>query len=506
MTARVLIIGGGVTGLAAAYQMRRAQDEGADITFELHERDWYLGGKVAGEIVPDPETGEPFIVDGGPDCYSSFKPAAMRVARMAGIGDQRVPSNEAKKAVYIWRDGQMHRLPEGFIMFVPTQIAPVFETELLTEQGKSEIWRDLSVPAPERQEGVRHDESLESFVLRRFGREVLDYLAEPFLGGVHASEPATMSLAATFPMYLDMEARHGSVIRGTSLGVAARERAAAGKPKDPNNTVFSSFRLGMHQLTDAIADAAGRENLHANSGVAAVRASRDGAPRYHVEFENGQRAEFDAVVFATESNHGATLTADVDSELSRALAGIPNITSATCSFAFKADEVGLEKDGFGVLIPAIEKRDLLAATWSSTKWCNRAPEGRVLIRGFIGTPHNQDVMQKSDEGLTGIVLSELRTVMGIDENAKPLFSRFYRWTMGMAQYTMGHLDRVETIEARTAVIPGVAVGGGCLRGVGVPNCIESGEAAARKVLGDLGFEVSPPAPPAGQSAPAPQKG
>ena len=487
MTRSVAIIGGGATGLAAAYQLKRAQDAGADITFALFERDSYLGGKVAGEIVPDPITGEPFIVDGGPDCYSSFKPAAMRIARAAGIGDQRIPSNEARKAVYIWRDGKMHRLPDGFTMFVPTKIAPVFETELLTEQGKREIWRDLTELAAPREEGVRYDESLESFVLRRFGREVLDYLAEPFLGGVHASDPKSMSLAATFPMYLDMEARHGSVIRGTALGAAARERAAAGKPKDPNNTVFSSFRLGMHQLTDAMADAAGREHLHTENGVRSITRGDAQNGTYRIELESGEVRAFDAVVIATESNHGATLSAGIDTDLSEALAGIPNITSATCSIAFKADEVGMEHDGFGVLIPAVEKRDLLAATWSSTKWSNRAPEGRVLVRGFIGTPHNQEIMEKSDEELTEIVLRELREVMGISPDAEPLFSRFYRWTLGMSQYTMGHLDRVETIEARCSEIPGVGVGGGCLRGVGVPNCIESGEAAARKVLGDLGY-------------------
>lgn len=489
MTTHIAIIGGGATGLGAAFLLKRAADSGADVSFSLYEKDARLGGKVAGEIVPDPETGEPFVVDGGPDCFSSHKPAAMRIARLAGIGDQRLPSNEARKAVYLFRGDKIHPLPDGFSMFVPTKLAPLFETEYLTEQGKQEMLRDLTAPKKELVAGERNDETLESFIVRRFGREVLDYVAEPFVGGVHASAPESMSLAASFPMYLDMEQKYGSVIRGTVLGVAARERAAAGKPKDPNNTVFSSFKGGVHQLTDAMADAAGRENLHVGVGVVHVDVvkSSGGGQTYSLMLSNGDVVSADGVIFATESHAGARLMADVDAELAANCGAIPNLTSATCSFAFKADEVGLTHDGFGILVPAVENRNLLAATWSSTKWSNRAPEGRVLIRGFIGTPHNQHVMEKSDEELTAIVLQELVEVMGVSPEAKPLFSRFYRWTLGMSQYTMGHLDRVEFIEQRAAETHGLALGGGCFRGVGVPNCIESGERAAIKIMADYGI-------------------
>lgn len=487
---RVAIIGGGATGLGAAYLLKRAQNAGSEVEFTLYERASYLGGKIAGEVVADPETGEHYIIDGGPDCYSSHKPAAMRIAQLAGIGDQKLPSSEERKGTYIWRAGKIHPLPDGFSMFVPTQLAPVFESELLSEQGKREIWNDLLVEPRAVPEGERNDESLESFVVRRFGREVLDYLAEPFLGGVHASDPRTMSLAATFPMYLDMEQRSGSVIRATALGMAARERAAAGKPKDPNNTIFATFRMGMHQLTDAMVAAIGRENLLTNTGVASVEPSgrRDGEDGWTVTLDSGESHHFDAVVVATESNYAGALLEAADAELSAALRGIPNITSATCSMAFRAEDVSTPDKGFGVLVPAVEQRALLAATWSSTKWSNRAPSGRVLIRGFIGTPHNQEVMELDDEELTQVVLQEFRDILGVPAGVQPLFTRFYRWTLGMAQYTMGHLDRVETVESRCNALVGMGVGGGCLRGVGVPNCIESGERAALKVLADLDIE------------------
>lgn len=486
-----VVIGGGATGLGAAYFLKRAQDAGHEFTWDLYERDNRIGGKVAGEIVADPETGEPYIIDGGPDCFTSRKPAAMRVARLAGVGDQKLPSNEDFKGTYIWRDGKKHHLPAGFSMFVPTQLEPVFETELLSEQGKHEIFKDLTAPKKVLVEGERNDETLESFIVRRFGREVLDYLAEPFIGGVHASAPESMSLAASFPMYLDLEQKHGSVIRGIVEMMASRAKAAAAAPARPEpapgakpaqrQTLFATFSQGLHQLTDAMADAAGRNRLHTGISIEDVVRQGEG---YLIKTDGGREIFADGIIVATESYAAAKILKNVAPEMAEAFAGIPNLTSSTCSFAFKAEDITVPESGFGVLVPAVEERALLAATWSSTKWTNRAPEGRVLIRGFCGTPHNQELMEKSDEELTEIILEELREIMDVRPGAQPLFSRFYRWHLGMSQYTMGHLDRVETIECSAASTKGLDVGGGCLRGVGVPNCIESGERAAMKVLAD----------------------
>lgn len=496
-----VVIGGGATGLGAAFLLKRAQDAGHEFTWDLYERDNRLGGKVAGEIVNDPETGEPFIIDGGPDCFTSRKPAAMRVARLAGIGDQKLPSNEDFKGTFIWRGGKKHRLPAGFSMFVPTQLEPVFTTELLSEEGKREIFKDLTAPKKVVPEGERNDETLESFIVRRFGREVLDYLAEPFIGGVHASAPETMSMAASFPMYLDLEQKYGSVIRGTVEMMAARTKVAAAQAAKQasqppvqvvstatgttqpaqRQTLFATFSQGLHQLTDAIADAAGREHLH--TGISIEEVTRQGTG-YLIRTDDGREIFADGIIVTTESYAAAEILKDVAPEMAEAYAGIPNLTSSTCSFAFKTEDITVPTHGFGVLVPAVEQRALLAATYSSTKWINRAPEGRVLVRGFCGTPHNQELMEKSDEELTEIILDELREIMDIRPGAQPLFSRFYRWHLGMSQYAMGHLERVETIERVAAATCGLDVGGGCLRGVGVPNCIESGERAAMKVLSD----------------------
>lgn len=486
----IVVIGAGATGLGAAFLLERAVRSGLNISYALYEKDPRVGGKIAGETVIDEKTGARFIIDGGPDCYSAYKPAAMRVAGLMGMRDQKLESNEERKGTFIWRKDKKHPLPQGFSMFVPTELGPVFDTELLSEEGKRGLLRDLIVPPKEVAEGEFNDETLESFIVRRFNREVLDYLAEPFIGGVHASDPRSMSLAASFPMYLEMEQKYGSVIRASVEGRKAREAAAAKRAEQGIKTpsIFATFKEGMHQLTDAIARELNPEALHLACPVQSV-AHTDGA--YELRLEDGSAVHADGLVIATESFAGALLCAGISEELSAAYEGIPNLTSSTCSFAFRAEDVELPEKGFGTLVPAVEERSLLAATWSSTKWSNRAPEGYVLIRGFCGTPHNQELMAtKSDEELTAIVLEELREIMDVKADAVPLFSRFYRWELGMSQYTLGHLDRVETIERICAKTPGLAAGGGCFRGVGVPNCLDSGEAAVYKIFKDFDLEYS----------------
>jgi oxygen-dependent protoporphyrinogen oxidase len=572
-TKHIVIVGAGATGLAAAYYLERAKQAGLDISYTVLERDERVGGKVAGEIVLDPELSEPYVVDGGPDCFSAFKPGGRRMTSLLGCENDWLPSNDPKKKVYIYRAGKMHELPEGFVMFVPTDLGPLFETELLSEEGKMDMIREMTIPARDWSKtgqskdgkgAARRDEAMGPFIERRFGKEVLDYIAEPFLGGVHASEPSDMSLEAHFPLYFDMEEKYGSVIRGTVEGKAKRKRmaAAAAKNADPKkkniwgNTVFASYKLGMHELTDAMAEHSAH-NIRTGVKVESITRNEEGAyilelcpesktSPYHsvgrvgALVEGGARGEeaqktlrscaaqhkdqavfcgyinedkisrdkladsaqtaqsfmsdrieADAVIIATESFAAADFLQDLDPDIAAAYEGIPNVSSSTISFAFKEEDLGEDRaDGFGVLVPAVEDRDLLAAAWSSTKCPGRAPEGRVLIRGFAGTPKNQAVMDLPDDELIQVVLDELRHVMGLPDDVEPLFARLYRWTLGMSQYKMGHLDRVETIEERTAKISGLACAGGCFRGVGIPNCIDGGEDAARKVLADFDLEYS----------------
>ncbi|MFA5844726.1 MAG: protoporphyrinogen oxidase [Coriobacteriia bacterium] len=479
---KVVVIGGGVAGLGAAFKVKRAADAGNDVTFTLVERDPRLGGKIASEV-----TGDGFIIDGGPDCFLTSKPAVHRVAELMGIDKDKMPTDDSRKKTLILSRGKLYEMPDGVMMFAPTKFVPFATTGLFTWPGKIRAGMDLFVPKKRVVEGELNDETLEHFILRRMGREILDRLAEPLVGGVHASDPAVMSLAATFPNLLDMEQKYGSMVRGF---LAARKMVEAMKkkyPPDPANpkTFFTSFKHGMQELTDTLADAAGRDKIR--TGVAVTAISRYG-DAWSVALSDGSVEACDAVIVATESWAAEPLMRPIDEAIADALAGIPSSSSATVSVGFDEDQVGIDMNAFGVLCPLVEKRSLMAATYSSTKWPGRAPEGKVLLRGFVGGPHNQAIMERSDDEIGEIVLSELRSILGV--KGEPLFKKVFRWHLGMPQYTMGHLDRVATVEDRSADITGLALAGGSYRGVGIPNCIESGERAVSKVLGEWGIDLA----------------
>lgn len=485
---KVIIVGGGVAGLGAAYKVKRAADAGADVEFVLLEKDDRLGGKVLGEYVEN-EYGT-FIVDGGPDSFLTAKPAVHRMAKLTGIEADKLPTDESRKKTLILSRGKLYEMPDGVMMFAPTKFVPFATTGLFSWPGKIRAGMDLLIPKKRVPAGERNDETLESFITRRMGKEILNRLAEPLVGGVHGSDPAQMSLAATFPNLLDMEQKYGCMIRAFLAQRKMVEEMRKKHPPDPKNpkTFFTAFTKGMHELTNAMADAAGREQMRTGVGVAGAARGADGT--WTVTLADGETVTGDAVILATESWAAEPIVRAFDTEIADALAAIPASSSGTCSFAFSEDEIGIDMNAFGVLCPSVEKRALLAATYSSTKWPGRAPKGAVMLRGFVGGPHNQAIMEKSDEEIRAIVLSELRDILGIDPKVKPLFSRFFRWTLGMPQYTMGHLDRVELIEARSKQIAGFALAGGSYRGVGLPNCIESGEAAVSKVLGEWGIELA----------------
>jgi oxygen-dependent protoporphyrinogen oxidase len=382
-------------------------------------------------------------------------------------------------------------MPDGVMMFAPTKFVPFATTGLFSWQGKVRMAVDLFIPRRKVAPGEVNDETLESFVVRRMGRECLDRLAEPLVGGVHASDPAQMSLAATFPRLLEMEQKYGSLMKAfiaTRRKIEEMRRKYPPKPGEKPRTFFTSFLNGMQQLTNRMADAAGRESIHTGAAVTSLRCVRPGA--WSAQLSNGSNVDGDAVIIATESWAAEPLIRAHDEAIADALANIPTSSSATVSIAFNENEVGFDLNAFGVLCPLVEGRALMAATYSSTKWPGRAPAGKVLLRGFVGGPHNQEILKRSDEELVQTVLAEFRDILGLNPFAKPIFSRVFRWHRGMPQYTLGHLERVTLIENHSAQIPGLALAGGCYRGVGVPNCIESGERAVSKVLGEWGIDLA----------------
>jgi oxygen-dependent protoporphyrinogen oxidase len=488
---RVIIIGGGVAGLGAAYKIRRAADAGNDVEFVLVEKDARLGGKLATEHVADSERGGSFVVDGGSDSFLTDKPAVHRVAKLLGIFDDETPTLDVNKKTFIVKKGRLVEMPDGIMMFAPTKIVPMATTRLYSWPAKFRMALDLVLPKKRITPGERNDESLESFVVRRMGRESLERLAEPLVGGVNGSDPKDMSLAATYPMLLDMEQQYGSLVKGF---LAQRRRVEEMKAKYPPKpgakprTFFSSFLEGLQFLTDRMADAAGRD--HITTGVAATAIGREADGSWRVMLDSGEALTGDAVIVAAEAWATAPLLRGVDTEIADLVASIPCSSSATILMGLDEADCPFDKRWHGILAPAIEHEPVTGISLMSSKWPDRAPEGRVLLRGFVGGPRDQEIISKSDEELIEIVRSSFVRLLGVKPDAKPVFARVFRWVGGMPQYTMGHLDRVDAIEARTAEIPGLALAGGAYRGVGVPNCLESGEKAVTKVLAEWGITLA----------------
>jgi oxygen-dependent protoporphyrinogen oxidase len=491
---KVIIIGGGAAGLGAAYKVRRAAAEGHDVDCVLVEKDGRLGGKLATDFIEDPEGGR-YIVDGGSDAFVMGKPAIGRIAGLLGIADDMTPACEENKKTLIVKGRRLIEMPDGIMMFAPTKLVPMATTRLYSWPAKLRMALDLVLPRKvkwaEGETAQDHDETLESFVVRRMGRECLDRLAEPLVGGVHASDPSQMSLAATFPNFLEMEQQFGSLVKGM---LDQRKRNEAMKKKYPPKpgakprTFFNTFRLGMQQLTDGMADAVGRERIM--TGVAAKDVARADDGTWRVTLDDGQVLEGDAVVVATEVWAAEKLVRGVDNAIADLLATIPCSSSATVPMAFRSDDFPDNRKWFGILSPLVENRPILAVTLSSSKWPGRTPDGRVLLRGFIGGPRNQHLLETSDQAIIETVRGQIVELLGMRPDAQPVFAKVYRWNGGMPQYTLGHLDRVDEIERQVAAVPGLGVAGGGYRGVGVPNCIESGERAVTKVVSEWGIDLA----------------
>jgi oxygen-dependent protoporphyrinogen oxidase len=486
-------VGGGIAGLGAAYKIRRAADAGHEVSFTLVEKDRRLGGKIHTDIAQDPDGGT-YIADGGSDAFLTDKTAVHRVARLLGVFDEETGTLDDTKKTFIVKDGLLVEMPDGIMMFAPTKIVPMATTTLYSWPAKLRMALDLVVPrrirwAPD-ETAQDHDESVESLVVRRMGRECLDRLAEPLIGGVNGSDPKDMSLAATYPMLLDMEQKHGSLVLGflaQRRKVEEMKRKYPPKPGARPRTFFSSFKLGLQFIIDRMADAAGRDRIR--TGVSATALRRDG-DRWAVTLSTGEVLAADAVIVAAEAWATTSLVREAVPAIADLVGTIPCSSSATVILAFDEVDCPFDKKWHGILTPAVEKRSLTGVSLMSSKWPDRAPKGRVLLRGFLGGPRDQDVLLKGDDELIELARTQMVDLIGVKADARPRYAKIFRWEGGMPQYTVGHLDRVDEIERLQGGVAGLALAGNAYRGVGVPNALESGERAVTKVLGDFGIVLA----------------
>lgn len=449
----VVIVGGGITGLTAARELVR--DLGAQGVLLL-ERNATLGGAVQTERVAG------FVIEGGPDSFVTFKPAARELCRDLGIAARLQGTREDRRGSFIKRQGRLFPMPPGLTGLVPSRLTPLLTTPLLSWRGKLRAGGELFVPR--RRDGA--DESLAAFTTRRFGREVYDWLVEPLLAGIHAADGQRLSVSATYPNLTETEQRHGGMLR-QMLGKPARE-PTGGSP-------FLAPVGGVAEIVEALERSIPPGVVRTGEAVARVEQSENG---YRVEAATGARYEARAVILATPAHVAGELVRPLDAGLAQMLAEIPFVSTATVSLAYRSTDVDTAFRGSGYLSPRAEGGPVVACTWASNKFAGRAPEGAELLRVFIGRDGVDDVVSQDDVRLTALAQAELQRTLGI--TASPTLVRVSRWPRAIPQYTVGHLDRVDAIDRRLEAHPGLILAGASYRGAGLPDCITQGRDAARR--------------------------
>ena len=464
---RIAIIGGGISGLSAAFSLEKRRQAGASLEYALFESSPRLGGVLVTERM------DGCLVEAGPDSFLTEKPWASDLCRGVGLGEQLIGSNDADRITYILTNGKLVGIPDGLMFMVPTKITPTMLSPLFSARTKLQMAREWFHP-PRKADA---DETVASFVERHYGSEMVDRLADPLLSGVYGGEASQLSVRAVLPRFAEMEATYGSLGRAM---LAARKKMGHAS-KVPTRPLFTSLKNGMQQMVDAIVSRLPASALNANT------------PVQRVQQENGSWVisagyasdEFDAVIMAIPARAAAELLSTTNESLASELRGIQYTSSVTVNLGYDRSVRASLPPGFGFIVPRSEGRRMLAATFVHNKFSRRAPDDRALLRCFIGGARNEQVLEAPDEEIIGIVRKELGQIIKL--TADPLFTRVYRWRNAMAQYGVGHLERLQRIDGLLQSLPGLALAGNGYRGIGVPDCVRSGSEAASKALLTVGL-------------------
>jgi oxygen-dependent protoporphyrinogen oxidase len=443
----VVIVGGGITGLSCAYTLA-----GRSIDFLLIEKQERLGGTIATERVDD------FILDTGPDAFLIQKPDGLALCRELGLDDDLIPTNPEQRAVYVLFRGRLHPLPEGMVLTVPSRFLPLALSGLFSPLGKLRMGLELFIPA--RRDG--QEESITSFVERRLGREVLDRLAEPLLAGIHSGDPDRLSMNELFPRFVGLEKKYGSLIRGIRKAKVPRGSGA-------KKTLFMSLSGGLSVLVDALVDKLPRDAIVQGAGVERIRREGSG---YVVETSAGEPISCRALALCLPAKAAGRLAEGLSADLSRTLTSQTSVSTAVVFLAFPREKVAHPLAGYGFVVPRTEGKRILAATFVSTKFPNRAPGSHVLLRGFLGGARDPEVLDLSDQQMVELVRRELSEILC--DLPAPSLSRVCRWTDSTPQVELGHGERTARIDSLLSQIPGLQVSANGLRGVGIPDCIADG--------------------------------
>jgi oxygen-dependent protoporphyrinogen oxidase len=488
VTMRIAIIGGGIAGLAAAYELEKARRAGAAVEYTLFEARERLGGCLSSEIVNGT------VLERGPDSFLSEKPAAAELCRELGLGAELTPSNDAARKTWIVVHNRLVPLPDGLMFLVPTKLIPTALTRLFSLPTKLRM--ALELLHPPRPSG--HDESVATLVERHFGAEVVDRLADPLLSGIFGGDAAQLSTRAVLPRLVEMESQYGSLTRGMLAAhrqMRARAKAAAqknGKTSGNKGTsshpaprsIFTTLRGGLQQLVDALAARLDPGSVRLATPVSGLEKVEGG---WKV-VAGGATDYYDAVILASPAWAASALLGPADAALGEELSAIPYSSSITVNLVYDEARLGRMPDGFGFLVPAVEGRVLLACTFVHRKFLGRTPPGKAVLRAFLGGMKNEALLTETDATLVATVRRELSEILGgvvVGIGIEPEYAQVTRWRRAMAQYSVGHQERIARIAARVAALPRLRLAGNAYDGIGIPDCIRLGRRAAKELVAQI---------------------
>jgi oxygen-dependent protoporphyrinogen oxidase len=466
---RIIIIGGGITGLATANRLIELSQRSA-LKFEvtLLESSPRLGGTLQTTHRDD------FLLEHGPDSFISEKPAALELIKRLGIESQLLETNKDHRRSFIVRKGKLRPVPKGFQLIGPSLLWPFVTSDIFSWPGKVRMALDLVLPR--RSSSENYDESLAQFVRRRLGREALERMAQPMVAGIYTADPERLSLRAAMPRFLEMEQTHRSLILGM-IKRSGADTAQTNGTSGARYSLFLAFERGMQTLADELSLRLPGSAVKLNSKVSALRHVAGG---WIVDIDSGASLHADAVCVTVPTYIAASLLKESTPSLSEELASIAYASTATINLAYKRADIPHSLDGFGFVVPFIEKRSLIACTFSSIKFARRAPDGYVLLRAFVGGALQPEMFVLDEADMLRRVQIDLCELLGVEK--APLFSEVTRWPRSMPQYEIGHLERLQRIEDNLALVPTLKLAGNAYRGAGIPDCIKSGENAAEEMV------------------------
>jgi len=462
----IAVIGGGISGLAAAFRLRELAPE---LPVTLYE----AGPRLGGVLHTEREQG--YLLEGSADNFITNPPEGLELCRRLGLEDQLLPTNAELRGAEIVRQGKLYRVPEGFMLMAPHDAWQVWRSPILSWPGKLRLLSECLV---RRRASSLQDESLASFVQRRLGREAFERLVQPLVGGIYTADAEKLSMAAALPRFWKMEQIHGGLMRAVWKGRKQAENGSAGS--GARYSLFVTLCDGMSQLVEALATRIGQARTRLQTPVNALERMEEG---WRLTLADGSTAQHGAVIVATPAYHAAALLRGLDGPLADELDGIPYAGAVLALAGYRLDQIARPPRSFGFVVPAVERREILAASFSSLKFPGRAPEGRILIRVFLGGAMRPDQLLLDDAQVKSVVRRELGELLGV--TGEPELFRVQRWPKAMPQYHVGHLDRMARVADRMAAFPSLALAGNAYTGVGIPQSVASGTVAAERAYAHL---------------------